>query len=244
MASGVPLVELFVSEQARRAGELLKDADGRGIRTTVASERVMASLSDAVTPQGVIAVARAPQTSLAAHAASATLVVVLAEVRDPGNAGTLIRSAAAAGAGAVVFTRAAVDPLNPKSVRAAAGALFKVPVVREENLEDATRTLRAAGFCIVGARAGARTSMYDFDFRARVALILGNESWGLSELGISLLDYEVAIPMPGPTESLNVGIAGSVLCFEIARQRAMDPPAAGAGGLSSPSNRRTEDGTP
>jgi len=86
--------------------------------------------------------------------------------------------------------------------------------------------------------------MYDFDFRARVALILGNESWGLSELGISLLDYEVAIPMPGPTESLNVGIAGSVLCFEIARQRAMDPPAAGAGGLSSPSNRRTEDGTP
>ncbi len=204
----------------------------------------MASLSDAVTPQGVIAVARAPQTSLAAHAVSATLVVVLAEVRDPGNAGTLIRSAAAAGAGAVVFTRAAVDPLNPKSVRAAAGALFRVPVVREENLEDATRTLRATGFSIVGARAGARTSMYDSDFRARVALILGNESWGLSELGTSLLDYEVAIPMPGPTESLNVGIAGSVLCFEIARQRAMDPPAARAGGLSSPSNRRTEDGTP
>jgi TrmH family RNA methyltransferase len=144
---------------------------------------------------------------------------VLAEVRDPGNAGTLVRAAVAAGAEAVVFGAGSVDPLGPKTVRAAAGSLFSVTVIRNVDIRQALAQLRASGFTVVGADARATTSPEQVDLTARVALVLGNEAWGLPAEMVDLLDLTVGIPMPGPVESLNVGIAGSILLFEAVRQR-------------------------
>ena len=150
---------------------------------------------------------------------SGDLVVVLANVRDPGNAGTLVRSAVAAGASAVVFCSGSVDPFNPKTVRSTAGLLFHVDVSAGVALDAALSELREMGFLILGADASSSKAPDEVDLSERVALVLGNESWGIEETSSRLLDDIVGIPMPGPAESLNVGIAGSVLLFEAVRQR-------------------------
>jgi TrmH family RNA methyltransferase len=186
---------------------------------TLVGERVMRMLSDSSSPQGVVAVAQAPDTALDDLTAS-DLSLILAGVRDPGNAGTLVRSAAAAGAGAVVFTEGSVDPLNPKTVRACAGALFLVPVVREADVGEAISVARNAGVQVLGADVRADPDPDSFDLTKPTAFVLGNEAWGFEPGLEDLLDGAVSIPMPGRTESLNVGIAGSILLFETVRRRA------------------------
>jgi len=145
--------------------------------------------------------------------------VVLSDVRDPGNAGTLVRSAVAAGASAVVFCSGAVDPFNPKTVRSTAGLLFHVEIAAGVALDVAAAELRGKGFLMIGADAASTKRPDEVDLTPPLALVLGNESWGIEEASGHLLDEVIGIPMPGPAESLNVGIAGSVLLFEAVRQR-------------------------
>jgi len=206
--------DLFVDAEASFAAEFLKRG---GIAV---SGRVIAALTDTATPQGVVAVAEARTVRLAA--VEGDLVVVLADVRDPGNAGTLVRSAVAAGAGAVVFATGAVDPFNPKTVRATAGLLFHVGLVTDIPLRAALEGLGAKGFLLVGADAGAQAAASGVDLQKPVALVLGNESWGIDPSARRLLDEVIGIAMPGPAESLNVGIAGSILLFEVVRLRARE----------------------
>jgi len=186
---------------------------------TVVGERVIRMLSDSSTPQGVVAVARAPEATLTELERS-DLSLILAGVRDPGNAGTLVRSAAAAAAGAVAFTEGSVDPLNPKTVRACAGALFLVPVIRDVELTEAVGVARAAGVQVLGADVQGEAGPDDHDLTVPTAFVLGNEAWGFDPGVESMLDGTVSIPMPGRAESLNVGIAGSILLFEAVRRRA------------------------
>ncbi|MQB00285.1 MAG: RNA methyltransferase [Actinobacteria bacterium] len=185
---------------------------------TLVGERVMRMLSDSASPQGVVAVAQAPAAALDDLTGS-DLSLILAGVRDPGNAGTLVRSAAAAAAGAVVFTEGSVDPLNPKTVRACAGALFLVPIVREADAGEAISVARNAGVQILGADVRADADLAAFDVTKPTTFVLGNEAWGFDPELEQLLDAAVSIPMPGRTESLNVGIAGSILLFETVRRR-------------------------
>ena len=180
---------------------------------------VLATLADTSTPQGVVAVVQIRSLDLASLPGDADLVVVLADVRDPGNAGTILRSALAAGADAAVFGTGSVDPYHPKTVRAGAGALFRLPVVRGMETPAAIEALKARGFSAIGADASGDTSYTDVEMTGRVAIVLGNEAWGLPAETSALLDRSVAIPMPGPAESLNVGIAGALLLFEAVRQR-------------------------
>lgn len=203
--------DLFVDEGAPFGSEFL---DRGGLAVT---RQVISALTDTSTPQGVVAVAEA--RAIDAGAIEGDLVVVLADVRDPGNAGTLLRSAVAAGSSGVVFAKGSVDPFNPKTVRATAGLLFRVPVVHDVALEDALSLLKARGFLVVGADAGSGVSPDEVDLTRAAALVLGNESWGIGAGARALLDEIVGIPMPGPAESLNVGIAGSILLFEAVRQR-------------------------
>lgn len=172
-------------------------------------------VGDAAASQGLAAVVALPEPSWPTPAFT-DFVVVLADVADPGNAGTLIRAATAAGAGAVVFA-GGVDPTSPKVVRASAGAIFGVAVVGAATPGAAVDILRADGYQIIGTvvRDGRR---YDqVDLSGPVALVLGNEAHGLpTELET---DLDLTIPMAGGTESLNVAMAGTVVCFEILRQR-------------------------
>jgi TrmH family RNA methyltransferase len=118
-----------------------------------------------------------------------------------------------------VFSSGSVDPLGPKTVRACAGALFSTPVVRDIDLGDAVSHLRDAGLMMVGTDARAPTAPEQVDLTGPVAVVVGNEAWGLPAEVSELLDETVGIPMPGPVESLNVGIAGSIVLFEAVRQR-------------------------
>jgi TrmH family RNA methyltransferase len=160
-------------------------------------------------PQPVLAVVRQRISSLPA---GATFVMVADRIADPGNAGTIIRSAEAAGADAVVFTAGSVDPYNSKVVRATAGSLFRVPVVHAE-LDD----LRGAGLVLLATSSHRGSAHTDADLTGRVALVVGNEAHGVPD--DAPVDGWITIPHAGAAESLNVAMAATVLAFEVARQR-------------------------
>jgi TrmH family RNA methyltransferase len=148
----------------------------------------------------------------------ATFVVMADGVADPGNLGTILRTAEASGAGAIVVA-GGVDVYNPKCVRASAGALFFLPIVVVDDPAAALDEIGSWGMRRVGSSADGRARYDAIDLRAPVALVLGSESHGLAPAVVAKLDEVVAIPMAGRSESLNVGAAAAVLCFEVARQR-------------------------
>lgn len=179
--------------------------------------RVIKALSDAVTPQGIVAIAEMPAASLEAVKA-AEVTLILDGVADPGNAGTLIRTAAAAGVGAVVFPTGSVDPFSPKCVRAAAGALFATKIVVDVRVEAAIAAARSGGAKVVATATGGIP--YDtYDLTGRVAIVAGNEAWGISDAQRELCDAVISVPIVGDVESLNVAVAIGVVLFESLRQR-------------------------
>jgi RNA methyltransferase, TrmH family len=218
LRSSAQVLEVFVDAGADTAG-IAELAEQSGTQVTPVSEKVAAALSTTATPQGVVAMVASVSTPIEEAVTGATLVVVLADVRDPGNAGTLIRAAAAVQADAVVFARGAVDPLNAKTVRASAGTIFRTHLVRDVDLAGTLALLRDAGLRITGADAHSTRSIYETDLTKPVAVVLGNEAWGIGPEARPLLDETIGIPMPGPAESVNVAIAGSVVLFEAVRPR-------------------------
>jgi len=179
---------------------------------------VMERVADTVTPQSVVGVVGFVDVALDA-VLPATLVVVCVDIRDPGNLGTVLRSAEGAGAGGVVCCDGSVDLYNPKVVRASAGALFHVPVVAGGEPVEVLERLGTAGLQRLGTVARGGDAPDEVDLRAPVAFALGNEANGLPEAIDACLDRRVTIPTVGRTDSLNVGMAAAVLCFEAARQR-------------------------
>jgi TrmH family RNA methyltransferase len=183
------------------------------------SDEVMQHLTSTVTPQGVVAICAFIDGSLDALPGDARFVVVLHQVRDPGNAGTILRSADGAGADAVVFTRSSVDAYNEKTVRATAGSLFHVLIVREIEASRAVEFLRERGFSVLAADPVGRHSIYEADLRGPTAVLFGNEAAGLTEEALALADDTVRVPIAGRVESLNLAAAATVVLFEAARQR-------------------------
>ena len=194
--------------------ELVGLARDAGARIFELAPGVVERVATTVTPQPVLAVF--PMLDTPSVPEGAGIVVVMADVRDPGNAGTVLRSADASGARAVVCCGGSVDPYNPKTVRASAGSLFHVPVVLAGPPRDALDALGAAGLRRLGAVVTGGQDYTSVDWSVPTALVLGNEAWGLPE-GLPL-DGMVGIPMEGRAESLNVGMACAVLCFEALRQ--------------------------
>ncbi|MEP7114535.1 MAG: RNA methyltransferase [Ilumatobacteraceae bacterium] len=168
---------------------------------------VIERVASTESPQPVLAVVAMRPAEMPADA---TFVLVADRLGDPGNAGTIIRSAEAAGADAIVLTPGSVDPYNPKVVRASAGSLFRVPVV-ESTLES------LSGFRRLGTSSHRGDVYTDPVYHGRVAVVLGNEAHGLDD--DAAIDQWITIPHAGPAESLNVAMAATVLLFEVARQR-------------------------
>jgi TrmH family RNA methyltransferase len=201
---------------------LLDRAEAAGATVHLVHDGVLAKATDTVTPQPVVAVARFADLDLAGALDGASrpeLVLVLAGVGTPGNAGTLLRSAEAAGAEVVVFSDDAVDPYNPKCVRSAAGALFRLRIVRSTTGTAAVAALRGRGIRSLGTVARDGVPYDEIDMTVPVALVLGSEAHGLPPKLEADLDALVTIPMRGGSESLNVGMAGTIICFEALRQR-------------------------
>jgi TrmH family RNA methyltransferase len=183
-------------------------------------EGMLARVVDTVTPRAVAAVARFDDVAAAEAArAAGPLALVLVGVADPGNAGTLLRSAEAAGAGAVLFCDGSVDPYGPKCVRSSAGSVFRLAVARDLAAAEALAAVKDAGARTVATVARGAQPYDAVDLVRPVALVLGSEAHGLPAGLAAAVDTAVTIPMQGSTESLNVGMAGTILCFESLRQR-------------------------
>jgi len=221
--------ELFVTADARaRHPELIEQAVALGVPVHQASGHVMTELSDTVTPQGLVAVCDVLDVSLdealAASRAfeSPALVVLLAAVRDPGNAGTVLRTADAAGASAVVFSDSSVDPYNGKCVRASAGSVFHLPVVVGAPVLATVAAVRAAGHRVFAADGRPDAESLDDLERAGglahpTTWIFGNEAWGLPADIIAAADACVRVPIHGRAESLNLAAAAAVCLYASAR---------------------------
>ncbi len=198
--------------------ESVERAMGAGARAFELAPGVLEKIAGTVTPQPVLAVVRTPEASLE-DLAETHLVIVCVDVRDPGNAGALIRSADASGAGGVVCCDGTVDPFNPKTVRASAGSVLHVPVVTGVDAPAALSWLSSHGFALRGAVAHGGIPHTDVDWSRRSAVVLGNEATGLDDVVRPRMDELVTVSMAGHAESLNVAIAGAVICFEALRQR-------------------------
>lgn len=222
LISKADVQELFVADDLHD-DPVVRRAMDAGVTVHLVGWQIVKAISDSVTPQGMVAVIGSPLRSLDDIESVSGLVVVLAGVSDPGNVGTLVRTAAAANADAVILTDGSADPLNPKTARASASALFATTLVADVSLETTAARLTDLGYRLVGADSAAETSLYEEDLSGPTAVVLGNESWGLPETQKDLLDAVVSIPMPGTMESLNVATAGSVIVFEILRQRLQGP---------------------
>ncbi|MGH2757827.1 MAG: TrmH family RNA methyltransferase [Actinomycetota bacterium] len=217
LAHEAPVEQLFISEDQPDRAEFERLAQRTGIDVHVVGHQVLKSLSDSATPQGVVAVARIPD--VAVGDVSGDLVVILDGVGDPGNGGTILRSAVAAGASGVFFVIGSVDPYGPKTVRAAAGALFSTAVLSDVSLEDSVESARDRGLTVIGTSVTGARPYYDADLTAPFALVVGNEAWGVPHEHLDLMDDTVTIPMVGNAESLNVATATSIVLFEALRQR-------------------------
>lgn len=220
------VVELFVTPEAlEKRADVGDAAHQAGTPVEIVSDDTLQALADTVTPQGFVAVVK--QFSETIHdifAAAPRLVVILEEVRDPGNAGTIIRVADAVGADAVVFSGSTVDPFSPKVVRSTVGSLFHVPVAFAEDVRTVCRDAKAAGVTVLAADMGGKNIL---DARAEgmlsnpTAWLFGTEAHGLSHDARTLADGVVSIPLYGLAESLNLSTAVSVCLFESAfEQRA------------------------
>ena len=224
--------DVYLTQAARdRYGEIVESAVAGGVRVQTASDEVLAAMSPDA--QGVVAVAETNDPGLAAVlAARPRLVAVLAQFRDPGNAGTVIRAADAAGADAVVLTADSVDVHNPKVVRSTAGSLFHLPVTAGLSLAEVTAALRAAGLTVLAADGAGEHDLDDLqdavvgrfagaddvpDLTRPTAWVFGNEAWGLPEADRALADAVVRVPIRGRAESLNLATAATVCLYASSR---------------------------
>jgi TrmH family RNA methyltransferase len=214
-------------------------ASRQGAAVHVVSGEVMTELAQTVTPQGILAVCRFVDVPLAAPAgAPPRLVVILANVRDPGNAGTVLRTADAAGAARVIFSDASVDPYNSKCVRASAGSIFHVDVVLGGPVADTVSHLRTAGLRVLAADGRTGQPLDQLEPRGVLAeptaWLFGNEAWGLPDDLLALADEPVAVPIYGQAESLNLAAAAAVCLYASARAQRSN---AGGGCREVPATR-------
>lgn len=209
--------ELFVTDRAAATHPALAaTAADAGVRISPITDRAADGLSETVTPQGIVAVCSVVDRPLETVLPGARLVVVLVDVAEPGNAGTVIRVADAAGADAVILAGDTVDPHNGKSVRAAAGSTFHVPIARTRDVPAALAALKTAGLRTLAAHGYAETSLETLTFDAPTAWIFGNEAHGLPVAVLATVDTAVKIPLYGKAESLNLATAAAVCVYTAA----------------------------
>jgi TrmH family RNA methyltransferase len=219
-AAGVPgcLVEVFATaEAAAQHADLLGRLE---VATALVDERTAQALSGSVTPPGLIAVCRFVDRPIEA-VLRGPLVVICADVRDPGNAGAIVRTADAVAADAVILAGNSVDPYNDKAVRASAGSLFHVPLTTGIDPLDAILTVRAAGYRVLAADGAGTVELFESDdlLAGPVAWVFGNEAWGLPADIADAADHRVSIPIFGRAESLNLATAAAVCLYASARVR-------------------------
>jgi TrmH family RNA methyltransferase len=211
------IVELYATEDAlERYPDLFERAENARILVQLVSEPVLKALTDTTTPQGIVAVCEQIDVTLQdIIAAKPKLVALLANIRDPGNAGTVLRAADAAGADAVIFSANSVDVYNPKVVRSTTGSLFHLPFAVDVEIDDAISALKAAGLQVFAANGGGdEIPALSAEVLAKATTwVFGNEAWGFEQSTLEQVDRQVAVPIYGAAESLNLATAASICLY-------------------------------
>ncbi len=218
LAAGAPVEQLLVAPGASspRLIALLETARARQIPLVEVAPHVLEAVSEVETPQGVVAVVRHRAASLQdALARRDLLLLIVDRVQDPGNLGTMIRTADAAGASAVAVTPGTVDPTNPKTARATMGSLFHLPVVELE-AEALRAALSARGVRLIAADSAGTVTARAADYTRPLAVAVGNEGEGLAPAWVEAADQVVRVPLAGRAESLNAAVAAAIVLYEAA----------------------------
>jgi TrmH family RNA methyltransferase len=222
LAAGVSVVETAATPAAAAkpgVAALLSLLRDRRLPVRLVDEGVLASLSEAETSQGVLALARRPAFTEDAPFRGIPLIAVGVALQNPGNLGGLVRTAEAAGATGAFFTEGSADPMSWKALRGSMGSAFRLPHAHGLALPEVEKRLRARGIAIVAAAAEGGEPYDQARLDGPLAILFGNEGSGLPEDTLARADRRVRIPLAGPVESLNVGVAAGILLFEAARQR-------------------------
>lgn len=220
-----PLDAAFLSprlENTDRGQRLLNRLKLTGLPLMQVTDGVMRDLADTENPQGVIAIARRmedPQLMVPSHPRT-DLVLLVDGLQDPGNLGTIIRTADAAGLGSMVLLKGTVDLYNPKVLRATMGSLFHLPLIQAANREEVVSAFMGAGYALVVGDPSGDSEPSRVDFTGPTLLVIGNEARGTSPDLLKQARWRVRIPMPGRAESLNAAVAAGILMYEALRQRA------------------------
>lgn len=216
------LQEIYISEscEGKEGKEIRRRASACGIRPELVSDGVFAYLSDTQTPQGILCVVRQLSYSLEEVAdAPCPHMLVLDRLQDPGNVGTILRTAEGAGVTGILLDGECADIYNPKTIRSTMGSVFRMPFYYIQDLEEGIRYLKKRGICTYAAHLEGKRAYDEEDYRKPCAFLIGNEGNGLRPEIADLADTYIRIPMAGEVESLNAAIASAVLMFEAGRQR-------------------------
>lgn len=210
----VPLV--FVSENSldRWQSFNMQDKIQKNTKVYLVTDQILKVISSTDTPQGIVAVVNNRNIEIENKQGFYLLVD---KVQDPGNMGTIIRTAHAAGALGVIITKGTVDIYNEKTLRSTMGSIFHIPVIHDNNL-DSIKSLKDKGFKLVTSSLDTDKNFFDIDLKNKIIITVGNEGNGVSKELIDMSDISIKIPMPGGAESLNVSIAASIMMFEVIRQ--------------------------
>lgn len=220
LSFGAALGDVFLTDSFRgQEPELTAELEASGAEMYVLPEGLFSQITDTETPQGVAAVVEKPLRSAEEVMKNCRSLVVLDRLQDPGNLGTIVRTADAAGFDGIIAMKGTADIFAPKTVRAAAGAIYRVEITYMDEPDEAAVALREHGITTVCTSPYAEKVYYDVDLSGKTALIIGNEANGACDEFMRGADINVTIPMSGATESLNAGIAAAVIMFESLRQK-------------------------
>ncbi len=210
MDMGIPIETVLISEEIGVKKELLTE------KSIILDRRLFAAISDTGTSQGVIAIAEQKRYNKAEFSTAVAVgnVVLLDRLQDPGNIGTIIRTAEAAGYRGIIMVKGSGDPYSPKVVRAAAGTLLRMPVIMAEDDMDAVSMVKSMGKRLIVTDLDARLDCFEADLSGEIALVIGNEGQGVSEGLLQAADQKVKIPMAGSIESLNAAVAAGILMYQ------------------------------
>ena len=193
------------------------DFDTKNTKIVTISNKIFNDISDVKTPQGILAVIKKNQNNQIET--NQEYILALDSLQDPGNMGTIIRTADSANINQIIINKTTVDPYSPKVIRSTMGAIYRTNIIEVEDLKTTLKEMKSKGFQIITTDLKATQSIYDINYNNKTVVVIGNEANGVSQEILQIADKKVIIPMLGKTESLNASIAASIMIYEYVRQK-------------------------
>lgn len=222
IVEGIKMVKEAINENQEIALIAIRedfkiDFDTKNIKTVTISNKIFNDISDVKTPQGILAVIKKNQNNQIET--NSNYILALDSLQDPGNMGTIIRTADSANINQIIINKTTVDPYSPKVIRSTMGAIYRTNIIEVEDLKTTLKEIQSKGFQIITTDLKATQSIYDINYNNKTVVVIGNEANGVSQGILQTADKKVIIPMLGKTESLNASIAASIMIYEYVRQK-------------------------